>query len=109
SDRFDIDWLLYKCEHYLIISSQLDIAAKLVLCNRYRLDMLQPADCSCKTRVLNNLFRLPRLPPRSAEDDRRCEESAEFSPLQGSPGCYHRSTLPQYDEVPLMIFTRYFT
>ncbi|GMS97133.1 hypothetical protein PENTCL1PPCAC_19308, partial [Pristionchus entomophagus] len=41
SDRFDIDWLVYKCEQHLFSSSKLDIADKLSLSTIYRLDVLQ--------------------------------------------------------------------
>ncbi|GMS86793.1 hypothetical protein PENTCL1PPCAC_8968 [Pristionchus entomophagus] len=40
-DRFDIDWLLYKCEEYLISSSKLDLTNKIALVSLYRLVKLQ--------------------------------------------------------------------
>ncbi|GMT01581.1 hypothetical protein PENTCL1PPCAC_23755 [Pristionchus entomophagus] len=60
-DRFDIDWLIYRCEQYLITSSNLDVAAKLVLSSRYRLTALQ-AHCLYQLKSIKDVADLKDSP-----------------------------------------------
>ncbi|GMS81483.1 hypothetical protein PENTCL1PPCAC_3658, partial [Pristionchus entomophagus] len=57
SDPFDIDWLLCKCEEYLISSSNLELADKLALASPYRLAKLQD-HCIDQLNTIEEVQRL---------------------------------------------------